>query len=226
MNAKQAAARHAVSLIRSGMIVGMGSGSTVDCAIELFGQRVRDEGLQTRLVVASSRSEAACRKAGLTPETLCAVERLDFLIDGADEFDPEFNLLKGGGGALVREKLLAVCAREFVVVADAAKATEALGAFPLPVAILPFGARHTVDRLARLCPNVSLRQDGEQPLVTDDGLWVVDMRWGRIDDPRAVERDIRAQTGVVDVGLFLGLAHRVIVGYADGRTEEVERCRG
>lgn len=222
MNPKEAAARHAVSLIQNGMDVGLGSGTTVDHALALLGERVREEGLRIRLTVASRRSEAAACKAGLEPVTLDDLGALDLVIDGTDEWDPAFNLIKGGGAALVREKLLVKAGREFIVIADHTKRVPVLGAFPLPLAILPFGARHTVERLSRWCPDLAIRTDENGPVVTDDGLYLVDMRFGRIEDPPALERELKAEVGVAEVGLFTGLASRLIIGRPDGSTEVVE----
>jgi ribose 5-phosphate isomerase A len=220
MNSKEVAARAAVARIQHGMTVGLGSGTTVDCALAALGERVR-EGLDIRLVVASSRSQAAARAAGLPFLDLDAVDALDLLIDGADELDARLSLIKGGGAALVREKLLAVAAREFLVVADAGKRVERLGAFPLPVAVVPFGSGHTLKRLQRLCPAAALRMDGDRPLATDDGLAIIDLPLREIPEAADLERRIKAEVGVVEVGLFVGLAHRAILGYADGRTEEL-----
>jgi ribose 5-phosphate isomerase A len=225
MNPKEAAARRAVALVRDGMAVGLGSGSTVDCAIRALGERVR-EGLSVRLVVASAQSEAAARCAGMSLEGLDQVEGLDLVIDGADECDPHLNLIKGGGAALVREKLLALAGREFVVVADQSKRVAVLGAFPLPVAVVPFGARHTLRRLQRFCPGASLRMRDGRPLVTDDSLRIIDLPFGRIDDPPAIESALKSVAGVVEVGLFTGLADRVILGFPDGHTEEIRRPPG
>ena len=220
MAPKEAAARRAIAEIDDGMVLGLGSGSTVDHAIIALGERVK-AGLRVRLVVASRRSDALARQCGLTPLALDDYEELDRVIDGADEIDPQLNLIKGGGGALVREKLLALAGREFVVIADGRKRVPALGAFPLPVAILPFGARQTLRRLAQLCPEVSLRELEGQPVVTDDGLWIADLRAGRIEEPARLERGLKAITGVVDVGLFSAMARRAILGFEDGVTQEI-----
>ena len=222
MDAREAAAHRAVALIEDGMTVGMGSGSTVDAALMALGERVR-EGLRVCLVVASSRSEATCRRAGLVPEDLDTVDRLDLVLDGADEVDPRLNLIKGGGAALVREKLLAVATERFIVMADEKKRVQTLGAFPLPVAVIPFGARHTASRLARYCEGVSLRVHDGKPVVSDDGLRIVDMRCGPILDPERVERELKSVAGVAEVGLFVGLTTGVIFGRADGSTEIVAR---
>jgi ribose 5-phosphate isomerase A len=223
MNPKEAAAREAVKLIQDGMNIGLGSGTTVDYALALLGERVQQEGLHIRLTVASQRSEAAALKAGLQPVTLDDLGTLDLVIDGTDEWDPAFNLIKGGGAALVREKLLVKAGREFIVIADHTKRVPALGAFPLPIAIVPFGARYTTERLARWCPDLSIRTDAHGPVITDDGLNLVDIRFGRIEDPPALERELKAEVGVVEVGLFTGLVSRLIIGHADGSTEVVDQ---
>lgn len=223
MNPKEAAARHAVALIQDGMDVGLGSGTTVDFALALLGEKVRAEGTRVRLTVASRRSEAAALKAGLQPVTLDDLGTLDLVIDGTDEWDPAFNLIKGGGAALVREKLLVKAGREFLVIADHTKQVPVLGAFPLPLAIVPFGARHTVERLSHWCPGLKLRIDANGPVVTDDGLYLVDMPFGRIEDPPALERELKAVVGVAEVGLFTGLVSRLIIGQPDGSTRVVDQ---
>lgn len=216
---KAAAGRFAVQRIAEGMRIGMGSGSTVDAAIEALGERVRG-GLTVRLCVASEHSAERARLNGLHPEPLDAVAPLAFVFDGADEVDAQFCLTKGGGGALVREKLLALAADELIIMVDETKRVAHLGAFPLPVAILPYGVEQT---LARLRPfgEVTLRKQGEKPFLSDDHLYFADVRCGRIEDPAALERQLKSLPGVVEVGLFVGMTRRLIIGHADGTATEV-----
>jgi ribose 5-phosphate isomerase A len=228
--ARRAAARAAARLVEPGMTVGLGSGSTASLFIEALAERVRDEGLTLRAGVPTSRAagEQAAR-LGLPVLPLGSAARPDLTVDGADEADPDLALIKGGGGALVQEKLVAVASRELVIVADADKAVATLGAFPLPVAVVPFGWETTRERVVAAVGQEDVpaarRETGGagEPFVTDDGLYILDLRVGRIPDPAALERALKQIVGVVDCGLFTGLASRVLFGQADGSV--VERVR-
>jgi ribose 5-phosphate isomerase A len=225
-SAKKAAAVAAAQLIQTGMVVGIGTGSTAKYFTEALAQRVQAEGLVLRCVPTSRQSRALAEEWGLPMVALTASTHPDITVDGADEFDPALNLIKGGGGALVQEKLVAVSSREMVVIADESKAVKTLGAFPLPVAVVPFGWETTQERLVqRFGVEANLRQnrDGHGPFVTDDGLYVIDLRFGRIASPSDLESRIRGVTGVADVGLFVGVASRVLVGTEEGTVREVLR---
>jgi ribose 5-phosphate isomerase A len=221
MNAKAAAARRAVTYVQNGMILGLGTGSTAACAIEAIGERIRQEGLRVQGVPTSARSEELARQWNIPIRSLSGSLEIDLTIDGADEVDTALNLIKGGGGALVREKIVAVASRERLIIVDESKQTPVLGAFPLPVAVIPFGWESTQRQLQALCPDVRLRaaSDGS-PYRTDDGLYLLDLPMGRIEDPAALEAALKRMVGVVEVGLFVGLTTRLIVGYTDGRIEE------
>jgi ribose 5-phosphate isomerase A len=225
MDPKMAAARKALELVRDGMALGLGTGSTAIHFIDALGEKVRREGWSVRAVPTSDRSRRQAEQLGIPLADLSEVRCLDLAVDGADEADGALNLIKGGGGALLREKLVAAAAREFVVVCDSSKFKETLGAFPLPVAVVPFGWESTAGRLERLGVEARLRKgpEGVEPYLTDDGLYILDMQFGRIENPAGLEREIKQVTGVVDVGLFVGLASRLILGYEDGRTEEISR---
>lgn len=221
---KRAAAQAAVGLIESGMTVGLGSGTTSRLFIEALGARVRAEHLQIRGVPTSRAAEAQARALGIPVVELTRNTVPDLAIDGADEVDPRLNLIKGGGGALVQEKLVAVSARDFVVIADSSKAVAVLGKFPLPVAIIPFGWETTLGRLEQefVVPAARRLRD-DQPLVTDDGMYLIDLQFGRIPDPEELENRLERIVGVIDIGLFIAIPSRVLYGYADGRVEEVRR---
>lgn len=224
--AKKAAAVAAAQLVETGMVVGIGTGSTAKFFTEALAHRVQTEGLVLRGVPTSRQSRALAEEWGLPIVTLTASTHPDITVDGADEFDPALNLIKGGGGALVQEKLVAVSSREMIVIADESKAVATLGAFPLPVAVVSFGWETTKERLIqRFGVEATLRQnrDGHGPFVTDDGLYVIDLRFGSITDPAELESRIRGVTGVADVGLFVGVASRVLVGAEDGTVREVNR---
>jgi ribose 5-phosphate isomerase A len=206
------------------MTLGLGTGSTAVHFIDALGERVRQNGWRVRAVPTSERSRIQAEGLGIPIVDLGDAGPLDLAIDGADETDRHLSLIKGGGGALLREKLVAAAARQFIVVADSSKLKETLGAFPLPVAIVPFGWQATVRRLERDGVPMRLRQSKEPsggPFVTDDGHYILDMQFGAIADPVALERDIKQITGVVDVGLFVGLASRLILGFEDGHVEEL-----
>lgn len=220
--AKKAAARAGVDLIEPGFVVGFGSGTTVDFALEAWAE-LRQQIDGVRLVVASSRSEAQCRRLGLTTIDPDSVDKLDLLLDGADEIDPALRLIKGGGGALVREKLLATLSKRFVVIADRSKLVPNLGAFPLPVAVVPFGAAHTLARLQRYSPEASLRMSGDRRLVTDDGLNIIDLPLGQITSPEALDSVLQSEPGVVETGLFVHLTDEALVGCGDGSVRRLER---
>jgi ribose 5-phosphate isomerase A len=220
---KDAAAQAAIDLVADGMRLGIGSGSTVNYAIRALAREVQ-KGRVVRLAVASGHSDRLARELGLEPEPLADFDALDLAIDGTDECDPGFNLIKGGGGALVREKLIALAADRFVVIADESKRVERLGRFPLPVAILQYGWRQTLTRLARYCPQVRLREVEDHILVSDDGLLIADMEMSDIPDPRHLEANLKREPGVVEVGLFCGLAERVIYGRPDYTTETLFRA--
>ena len=224
--AKRAAARAAAQLVRTGTLVGIGTGSTAKFFVEALAERVQKEGLQIRGVPTSRQAQALAQERGIVTVPLTAATRPDLTIDGADEVDVYLNLIKGAGGALVQEKLVAVSSREMVVIADESKNVQTLGAFPLPVAVVPFGWETTEERLQkRFGVPTALRQnrDGHGPFVTDDGLYVIDLQFGTIADPAAGERELRSVVGVAEVGLFVGVASRVLFGAADGSVREVQR---
>lgn len=227
--AKQAAAVAAVTRIKTGMVVGMGTGSTAKFFSEALANRVQAEGLKLRCVPTSRQSRALAEQFGLPIVPLTATTRPDVTVDGADEFDPALNLIKGGGGALLQEKLVAVSSREMIVIADETKAVATLGSFPLPVAVVPFGWETTQERICdRFGVESTLRQnrDGHGPFVTDDGLYVIDLSFGAIPNPADLEARLRAITGIAEVGLFVGVAQRVLVGANDGTVREVLREPG
>ena len=224
MNGKEAASRKAVEFVRDGMTLGLGTGSTSEYMIRALGERVRAEGLKVRGVPTSEKSRLLASGLGIGVIDLNEAMTIDLAIDGADEADPELCLIKGGGGALLQEKLVASAAKEFVVICDDSKMKESLGAFPLPVAVVPFGWKTTESRINAYCKKTTLRlsKDGSgNPFVTDDGLYILDLEMGRIDNPPALEKALKRIVGVAEVGLFCGLATRIVVGYDSGETRIV-----
>lgn len=217
---KRQAAEAAVAAAASDMLLGLGTGSTVRYVVEALGRRVAAGELRGLRCLATSRAtEQQAQALGLVllpPEDL---PELDLCIDGADEVAPDLGLIKGLGGALLREKLVAARARRFIVVADASKLVDHLGQkSPLPVAVLPFGWKSHLDFLAELGAAPVLRLDaGGRPALSDDGLYHLDCRFaGGIDDPEVLETQLKLRPGVVESGLFLGMATEAIVAGADG----------
>ncbi|MBF5043146.1 ribose 5-phosphate isomerase A [Aggregicoccus sp. 17bor-14] len=216
---KQEAAERAVDAVRSGMRVGLGTGSTARWAIVSIGRRLAAGQLAGVVGVATSgETEALARAAGVPLEPLDA-RALDVAIDGADEISPTLELIKGRGGALVRERLVALQAREFIVVADHTKRVQRLGEKnPVPLEVLAFGYEATLARVQRLCgvaPRLRRGADGT-PLRSDNGNLLADLALGVLEDPAAQHAQLESVPGVVDCGLFLGMAHRALVAYPDG----------
>ena len=219
MNAKQAAAHKAVAYIKDGMIVGLGTGSTAFWAIQYLAEKVQ-QGLRVTAIATSDETEKIARQCGIAVVELDTVDHIDIDIDGADEIDGEMNLIKGGGGALLREKIVAAASREFIVIADNSKQVEVLGKFPLPVEIIPFGWRHTAAQLAALGCYTLLREREDKTFITDNGNYILDCHFSSITDPATLEQRINNIPGVVESGLFVKMARRIILGYSDGTAKE------
>jgi ribose 5-phosphate isomerase A len=220
--AKAAAGRLAASLVQDGMALGLGTGSTVAFFLEALAERVRAEGLRLRGVPTSLDTERRCWELGLPLAGLEELDSLDLTVDGADEIDPQFRLIKGGGGALLREKVVAQQSRELVIVVDPKKRVERLGTtFALPVEVVPFALAPVLRAVRALGANpVQRGAHALPPYRTDNGNAVLDLSFpDGIADPQALEQRLKAIAGVVEVGLFIGLAHGVIVGFEDGRAE-------
>ena len=222
MNPKQIAAQRAVSYIQDGMTVGLGTGSTATYAIHALGRRFQAEGLTLRCIATSRESEELGQSYGLPFAAFDTVPYFDITIDGADEVDPEFRLIKGRGGALAREKIVAVATRTEIIIVDAGKVKPALGAQPLPVAIFPYAWQWTQAKVEKQFGiSAPRRQSGPEPFLTDDGLFILDLTFGGpLPAPDLLESQLKTIAGVVEVGLFIGLCPRLIIGYDDGRVEE------
>jgi ribose 5-phosphate isomerase A len=218
MDAKQRAGFKAAEFVEDGMSVGLGTGSTAYWLVERLGERVREEGLRVRCVPTSRRTEEQARGLGLQLVSLGEVGRLDIAIDGADEIGPDLALIKGGGGALLREKLVASAARRFVVIADASKRVGVLGRFPLPVEVVQFAWELTARRVGavtRVEPVLRRGEDGGA-YVTDNGNFILDCGCGEIRDPARTERELKSLAGVVESGLFVGMADTAVVATDEG----------
>ena len=219
---KRKAAAAALHEIRSGMRVGLGTGSTARQLVDLVGERVRG-GLNIICVPTSEATAAQAKSLGIPLTTLDETPELDLTIDGADEIGPSLSLIKGAGGALLREKIVAAASKRMVVIADTSKVVTALGAFPLSIEVNIFGLRATtlaVERVAKRqaaqgAVKLRLMADGK-PLVTDGGHLILDAFFGRISNPEALSADLHDVPGVVEHGLFLKLCHRAYVAGPDG----------
>lgn len=216
--AKRAAAYAAADLVQDGMTIGLGSGSTFAFVIERLAARRRDQGLKVRGVPTSRTTAELAQQAGVPLLTLDEVERLDLAIDGADEVDPQKNLIKGGGGAHVRERIVAAAAKEMVVIVDESKLVPVLGkAFLLPVEVLQFGWRQAERLVAATGCKPQRRERDGAPFVTDNGNFVLDCKYDGIADPAFLASVLDGLVGVVDHGLFVGMAGRVVVADATGK---------
>lgn len=217
---KRQAAVYAVdTFVRSGMILGLGSGTTAREAVRYIGERLREGGLSDIVgVPCSVWIENHAREAGVPLATLEDQPRVDLTIDGADEVDPNLDLIKGGGGSLLREKIVAQASRHEVIIVDESKLSEGLGIrFALPVEVVPFGWTTQDAYLRSLGAQTTLRTtDDGAPFITNQGNYILDCAFGRIPDPHALAATLKSRTGVVEHGLFLGIARDVIVAGAGG----------
>ena len=212
---KRAAARAAVAEIEDGMLVGLGTGTTANFAIVALGERAA-AGLKVRTVATSLAAARAAESAGLEVLPFDTLARVDLAIDGADELDPQLRAIKGRGGALLREKIVAAAATRMIVVIDARKLVTDLGTAPLPVEVLPFAARFVSDRIEHLGASVSLRMADDTLYRTDQDNIILDCRFGPIDDPQALASALSAIPGLLGHGLFLDEVDAAYVGRSDG----------
>jgi ribose 5-phosphate isomerase A len=219
---KRAAAARALDFVRAGMRLGLGTGSTAKHFVELLGERVR-AGLQVVAVPTSEATRADAERCGIALTTLEQTPELNLTVDGADEIGPDLNLIKGGGGALLHEKIVAAASARMVVIADESKWVPVLGKFPLPIEVLPFGlgaTRRAVERaviVAGATGQIELRRgENGHAFVTDGGHWLLDAQLQRIPDPKSLAARLSAVPGVMEHGLFIGLARTAIVAGPDG----------
>jgi len=216
---KRMAAERSLEYIRDGQVVGLGTGSTAAFFIELLGARVK-QGLKIRGVPTSDRAGKLAASLGIPLIQLDDVQQIDVTVDGADEFDPQLRLIKGGGGALLREKVVASASRQVVIVADSSKQVEVLGKFPLPVEVVPFAQALVVRRVEELGARVVRRTDAAgAPFITDSGHQILDCYFGEIDAPELLARRLSDMPGVMEHGLFIGLASVVLVAGSGGVAE-------
>lgn len=216
------AAAAAVELVEANMIVGLGTGSTTEYAIRLLAQRVRHNLKISCVPTSVATARLAQRLRIPLVKDIEGFARIDLTVDGADEVDPQFNLIKGGGGALAREKIVVSRSNRQIVIVDEKKLVDRLGRFAVPVEVLPFGWKSTLHILRDFGARLKLRNAARsrKPFITDNGNYILDCAFGAIIDPAGLEQKIKGVTGVVEVGLFIGLADLVIVGRSDGTVTE------
>jgi ribose 5-phosphate isomerase A len=209
---KKLAARASVQFVRDGDVMGLGSGSTAAYAVRFLAERVR-AGLKIRGISTSVQTQNLAACLGIPLTTLEEVQQIDVTIDGADEFDPELRLIKGGGGALLREKIIASATREEIIIADSSKQVSVLGKFPLPVEVIRFAEAIVSKKISGMGATVQLRKDrAGEPFITDEGNHILDCHFGQIPDPPALAYTLSETPGVVEHGLFINLADVVLLG--------------
>lgn len=206
---KKEVGEKAVEYVKDGMIVGLGTGSTVYYFISKLGELV-EQGLSIKGVPSSKQTEKIAIELGIPLVSFHEIDQIDVSIDGADEVNPELHLIKGGGGALLREKIIAKAAKTFIVVADSQKYVETLGTFPLPIEVVPFGYEMTMKYIRELGGKPTLRNSGGTPFLTDNGNYMIDSSFQKINQPEVLEKNLNLLPGVVDNGLFVGMADAVI----------------
>lgn len=221
MDAKRLAAEKAVELIQDGMTVGLGSGSTASFAIRKIGQRVQ-QGLKIRTVATSHKTENLARELSIPVYDPAEVDSIDIALDGADEVDTKGNLIKGGGGSLLREKIIAFASKSFHVMVDQSKLVEHLGRVALPVEIVPFGAALTIKHLRALGSDPVIRQSDGKTFITDNGNVIADCRFQGIEAPAWLDVKIKMIPGVIETGLFSNkIITSVFVGTSTGEVREI-----
>ncbi len=212
---KEAAARASLRFVRDGDIVGLGTGSTAAFAVRFLGERVQ-AGLKIRGIPTSIHTQELAASLAIPLTTLDEVQDIDVTIDGADEVDPQLSLIKGGGGALLREKIVASATRKFVVIADSSKRVPMLGKFPVPVEVIKFAEAVVAKKIALLGAAVKVRADlSGRKFITDEGNHILDCNFGQIPDPPALARELERMPGVVEHGLFIGMAALALIATGD-----------
>lgn len=212
---KEAAARASLQFIEDGQVVGLGTGSTAAHFIKLLGEKVKN-GLRIRGIPTSIRSKELAESLGIPLITLDDCQELDVTVDGADEVDPQLRLIKGGGGAMLREKIVASATKKMIVVADASKQVQHLGKFPLPVEVIRFAQAVVAKRIRALGADVQLRMDASgKPYITDENHHILDCHFGEIRDPDSLARELSCMPGVVEHGLFINIASVALFARGD-----------
>ena len=226
--AKYISALRAMDFVKPGMKLGLGTGSTAAFFVDLVGEKVT-EGLDVLCVPTSSVTKAQAEALGIPLTTLDEIRHLDLVVDGADEFDAALNLIKGGGGALLQEKLVATAATQMIVISDDSKQVDTLGAFPLPVEVVRFGWETTQVKILNIINHANVggmditrRMGGDEPFVTDEGHYILDLHLKTIDEPPVLAEQLKKLVGVVETGFFIDIAKVIIVGKEDGTTQVID----
>jgi ribose 5-phosphate isomerase A len=222
LNEKKEVGEKAVDFVKEGMVVGLGTGTTVFYTISKLGKLVQ-QGLDIKGIPTSKQTEKLALDVGIPLISFNEIDHIDLAIDGADEVNRDLDLIKGGGGALLREKIIAKAAKTFIVVADPQKLVNKLGSFPLPVEVVPFGFEKTMKQISELGGIPKLRKNNGIPFITDNGNYIIDCSFSEIKFPEDLEKDINIIPGVVDNGLFIGMAHTVITLDGDKKITINER---
>jgi ribose 5-phosphate isomerase A len=209
LNEKKEVGEKAVDYVKEGMVVGLGTGSTVFYTISKLGKLVQ-QGFSIKGIPTSKQTEKLAIDVGIPIVSLNEIDHIDLAIDGADEVNRDLDLIKGGGGALLREKIIAKAAKTFIVVSDSHKNVDTLGTFPLPIEVVPFGYEMTMKYIRELGGNPKLREKDGNPFLTDNGNYIIDSSFQEINHPKELEKNLNLIPGVVDNGLFVGLADAVI----------------
>lgn len=221
---KELVGTQAAELVQSGMTIGLGTGTTMEWMIKALGKKV-NSGLEIRAVSTSAASSQLATQYNIPLIELNDAARIQLAIDGADEIDPELRLIKGGGGALFLEKMVAAAAEEFVIIADHTKLVKQLGAYPLPVEVMIINWKQVEKQLINLLDHplqLRMMKDGS-PFITDHGNYIIDISFGAIDTPNALNEALHDIPGIIETGLFLGMAGKALIGYPDGQTEWIEK---
>jgi ribose 5-phosphate isomerase A len=205
------------------MTIGLGTGSTVYYLIQELGKRVQ-QGLQVTVVPTSKQTETLAKQLNIPLEDLNDVEKLALTIDGADEVDTQLHLIKGGGGALLQEKIVAGASEQLIIIVDSSKMVRHLGKFPLPVEVITFGYKHAERKILSMgCSKVVLRQRDNKTFITDHGHYILDCYFEKINDPASLNTDLHNIPGVVETGLFINMATKIIIASAEGKIEMIEK---
>jgi len=222
---KESAARASMQFVRDGNIVGLGSGSTAAYAVRFLAERVR-AGLQIRGIPTSNQTRDLAASLAIPLATLDEFQQIDVTVDGADEVDPNLCLIKGGGAAFLREKIIASASRQLVIIVDSSKLVPVLGKFPLPVEVVPFAQALVTKEITALGASIRVRMDSAgKPFVTDEGHHILDCNFGQIPDPALLSRKLKDIPGVMEHGLFIGMAKVVLIGRSSG-VQELRPPRG
>ena len=219
---KQRAAEAAVEYVKDGMIIGLGTGSTTEFAIKKIGEKVRN-GLAIRGIPTSVVTKKRAEEEAIPLIDFSKTMYIDLTIDGADEIDLKLNMIKGGGGALLREKIVASSAKRYLIIIDSSKKVDVLGAFPLPVEVIPFGWQVVFGKLESMNANPKLRSPKGKIFVTDENNYILDCSFKNIEDPSQLEKELNNIPGIVENGLFTGMCNRMIMGKGDQVIREERR---